>query len=192
MGLYKYMTETFQNGYKERSPQLRSRISEWSKGPTVVRVEKPTNIARARELGYKDKQGVIVARVKVRGGLRRRRTVAGGRKPSKSGQFFAYAKSLQSIAEERAARKFSNCEVLNSYYVGEGNNYKFFEVILLDRDHPSIKNDKIYSKIVAQHGRAFRGLTSAGKKHRGLLQKGFGTEKNRPSVRSGKRVLKVM
>ncbi len=189
MGSYKYINETFQKEYKERSQLLKDRISAWSKESPVLRIERPTNLARARELGYKSKQGVVMARVRVAGGLRRRRAVAGGRKPSRSGQFFSYDKSLQSIAEERAARKFLNCEVLNSYYVAQGNNYKFFEVILLDRNGPSIKSDSVYSGVVGMHGRAYRGLTSSGRKHRGMLRKGFGTEKNRPSVRSGKRGL---
>ena len=36
-------------------------------------------------------------------------------------------------------------------------------------------------------GRAFRGLTSAGKKSRGLRNKGKGAEKIRPSLKSNKR-----
>lgn len=189
MGAYRYINETFQKEYKERSQLLKSRITAWAKESPVLRIEKPTNLARARELGYKSKQGVVMARVRVLGGLRHRRAVAGGRKPSRSGQFFSYDKSLQSVAEERAARKFSNCEVLNSYYVAQGNNYKFFEVILLDRSSPSVANDSSYGSVVAKRGRAYRGLTSSGRKHRGLLRKGFGMEKNRPSVRSGKRGL---
>jgi len=184
MGIAKYMKATFQQEYKERSPILRDRLAEWRKGESVVRVERPTNLARARELGYKAKQGVIVARVKVRKGLRKRQKPMGGRKPSKSARFFAYRKSYQSVAEERANRKFSNAEVLNSYYVGEDGNYMFYEVILLDRSSPSIQNDKEYQNIIKQKGRAYRGLTSSGRKHRGLLHKGFGTNKNRPSVRA--------
>ncbi len=192
MGAYRYINETFQREYKERSQLLKNRISAWAKEPPVLRIEKPTNLARARELGYKSKQGVVVARVRVLGGLRRRRAVAGGRKPSRSGQFFSYDKSLQSVAEERAARRFSNCEVLNSYYVAQGNSYKFFEVILLDRNSAAIAGDSLYASVAAKRGRAYRGLTSSGRKHRGLLKKGFGTEKNRPSVRSGRRGLQNM
>ncbi len=187
MGISKYIKATFQQEYKERSDILRNRIAKWRKENSVVRVDKPTNVARARELGYKDKEGVIVARVRVRKGMRKRQKPMGGRKPSKNARFFAYRKSYQSVAEERANRKFSNAEVLNSYYVGEDGNYVFYEVILLDRSSASIINDKEYQKIIKQKGRAFRGLTSAGRKHRGLLHKGFGTNKNRPSVRSNLR-----
>ncbi|MGC8710541.1 MAG: 50S ribosomal protein L15e [Candidatus Micrarchaeia archaeon] len=184
MGMSKYIRESFQNTYKERSELQKSRIMNWRKEGSVVRVAKPMNIVRARELGYKAKQGVIVARVKIRKGLRKREKPLGGRKPSKNARFFAYSKSLQSMAEERASRKFSNCEVLNSYYVGEDGEYAFYETILLDRTSPSIMNDKGYAALINQKGRVYRGLTSSGKKHRGIADKGFGTNKNRPSVRS--------
>ena len=94
-------------------------------------------------------------------------------------------KNLQVIAEERAARKFPNLEVLNSYYVAQDGRYKFYEVILVDPHHPVIKNDPHINWIgnPANRGRVFRGLTSAGKKMRGLRNKGKGAEKVRPSRR---------
>jgi large subunit ribosomal protein L15e len=187
MDSYKYIKETFQNEYKNRDAMMKAKVSEWREGPAVIRVERPTNVARARELGYKAKQGVLIVRVKVEKGLRKRAKPRGGRKPSKMGRYFALTKSLQAMAEERAGRKFSNCEVLNSYYVGEDGKYKFYEAILLDRDHPVIKSDPFYSGVVGQRGRVYRGLTSAGRKHRGLMRKGYGTTQNRPSVRSKQR-----
>lgn len=185
MNAYKHMLESFQDEYKTRDQLLKNRIMAWRKESPVARVEKPTNIARARELGYKAKQGIVMARVRVGRGLSKRRKIKAGRKPSKSGMFYAYRKSLQAMAEERAAAKFANCEVLNSYYVGQDGEYKFFEVILVDASHPAILNDPVYAKMVAQRGRSFRGMTSAGKKHRGLLHKGFGTTQGRPSVGQG-------
>jgi|YelNatPaOPRAMG01_1025707.scaffolds.fasta_scaffold53361_2 large subunit ribosomal protein L15e len=187
MGLYQKIAETFQEEYKNRNELYRKRLEEWRKQGAIVRVEKPTNIARARTLGYRAKQGVIIVRVKVRKGLRKRPKPDLGRKPSKMGRFFSTKKSLQRMAEERAAAKYKNFEVLNSYFVGEDGKSKFFEVIMLDRNSPSIKNDKIYSKIIAQKGRVFKGLTSEGKKNRGLRSKGKGTEKSRPSIRTNRR-----
>ncbi len=185
MNSYKYINKTFRSEYKERSQGLKQRIAAWRRQSPVERVQKPTNIARARELGYKAKQGVVVARVRVKRGLSHRGKIVAGRKPSKEGRYYAFRKSLQAVAEERAAAKFTNCEVLNSYYVGEDGDYKFFEVVLLDAAHPGIMGDPNYSGIVAQRGRAARGLTSAGRKHRGMANKGFGTSWNRPSVTSG-------
>ena len=187
VGMYKYLKETFEAGYKAKNDDYKARIVKWNNEPMVVRVEKPTNIARARELGYKAKQGVVVVRVGVKKGKKKRVTPGGGRKPSRSGRFFSRQKSKQSIAEDKAKRKFINCEVLNSYFVGKTGQKEFFEVILLEKSHPSIQSNREYSGIISNTGRSFRGLTSSGKRHRGLMNKGFGAEKQRPSVRSATR-----
>mgnify|MGYP001626372958 CR=1 FL=1 len=187
MGYSKYVEKTFQKEYKNRSSELRSRLAQWHDEAPVVRISRPTNLARARNLGYKAKQGVIMVRVRVERGLNKRERPRAGRKPSKMGRFYAYRKSLQAIAEERAAAKYTNAEVLNSYFVGADGTNKFYEVILLDRAHPAILADPIYSKIIAEKGRAQRGITSAGKAHRGLNKKGKGSFKTRPSVRARER-----
>ncbi len=169
MGAYKYIKETFQNEYKERADEYRARISQWRKMPSIVRVEKPTNVARARELGYKAKKGIFVVRVRIGKGLRRRRSPKAGRKARHNYLYVQPGLSHQVIAEQRAARKHPNAEVINSYWVGEDGQYKYFEVILADRGS---KLDAATEKIVSRKGRAFRGLTSAGKKVRGLRAKG--------------------
>ena len=163
-----------------------SRMIEWRREGAIVRVEKPTRIDRARELGYKAKQGYIVVRVRVRRGNLQRRKIKGGRRPKRKGmKKIPMRKSIQRIAEERVARKYPNLEVLNSYYVGEDGKYHYYEVILVDTNHPVIKNNPKINWICESHnrGRAFRGLTSVGKKGRGLRNKGIGAEKVRPSRR---------
>lgn len=184
MSSYERIQQTFQQEYKARSDVYRKRLTKWRAEHTVERAERPTNLARARELGYKAKQGVLIARVRVRRGRRIRPKPDLGRKPSKAGRFFSPGKSLQRQAEERASRKFMNCEVVNSYWVGEDGTHKFFEVILADRSHPAIVTDSTYSGIISHRGRAFRGLTAAGRKGRGLRAKGIGAEKVRPSLRA--------
>ena len=185
--MYKQMRETFINEYKERSDAYKARIIQWNTEAPITRIERPTNIARARTLGYRAKQGVILARVVVKGGKKKRKDPAGGRKPHSSGMYFSRRKSVQSIAEERAARKFANCEVLNSYFVGSAGSSKFYEVILLDRASPSIMNDPKYAGVIGQRNRASRGLTSSGRKHRGLRYKSSTTAKLRPSKRQNMR-----
>jgi large subunit ribosomal protein L15e len=66
---------------------------------------------------------------------------------------------------------------------------KWFEVILVDPQHPSIKADQNINWICQkQHqGRVFRSLTSAGKKVRSLRRRGRGAEKFRPSLKAGVR-----
>ncbi len=168
---------------------LRIRIPQWREGQSVVKVDAPLRIDRARTLGYKAKQGIIVVRAKVRRGGRRKARTNAARKPSKMGvNKYTPKKSIQWIAEERVKRKYPNMEVLNSYWIGEDGKYKYFEVILVDPIHPQIKNDKDLSWITQkQHkGRVYRGLTSAGKSSRGLRNKGKGAEKIRPSINANK------
>ena len=187
MNMYRSMKEAFRQGYKERSQLYKERLMEWNAGPAIAVVDKPTNIARARELGYKAKQGVVIVRVNVLKGKSKRAGKHLHRKPTKIGKFYSYNKSLQAIAEERAARKFTNCEVLNSYFIGDTGQKKFFEVILLDRSSPVLRNDPQYMNLLAQRNRAYRGLTMAGRRHRGISEKGSTSNKNRPSRRSAVR-----
>ena len=166
------------------------RMVEWRRGNAFVRVEHPTRIDRARELGYRAKQGYVVVRARVRRGGRRRPRPMGGRHPKRRGlRKITMAKSIQRIAEERTAKHYPNLEVLNSYWVGEDGMHKYYEVILVDPQHPAIRADPKINWICnpANRGRVFRGLTSAGKKGRGLGQKGKGVEKNRPSITSHER-----
>jgi len=145
-------------------------VMKWRREPTMKRIEKPTRIDRARQLGYRAKQGFVVVRISIRKGGRRRPTIRKGRKPTKRGLLrYTPSQSLQSIAEKRVGRAFQNLEVLNSYYVGEDGKYKYFEVILVDPHHPVIKSDKKINWICRQRRRVFRGLTSAAKKSRSKL-----------------------
>ncbi len=170
--MYHYIAMAWKRPYDgEHGELMRQRLMEWRRQPAIVRVEKPTRLDRARALGYKAKQGVVVVRVRVRKGGRRKPRPNKGRRPKRMGVYgFAPAKSLRLIAEERAQRKYPNLVVLNSYYVGEDGKYKWFEVILVDPHHPAIKSDPELKWVASgkHKGRPFRGLTSAGKKMRGL------------------------
>jgi large subunit ribosomal protein L15e len=184
---YKYIAEEWAKPEKSFVEELmRQRLIEWRKQNTVTRIERPTRLDRARKLGYKAKQGFVMARTKVRRGNMRKLRPRSGRRPKRMGvKKFKPAKSLRLIAEERTARKFPNLEVLNSYWVGEDGRSKWFEVVLVDPNSPSIKSDKDINWITEpQHKRrVFRSLTSAGKNIRGLRLKGKGAEKVRPSKR---------
>jgi large subunit ribosomal protein L15e len=171
MGAYKYIRETFQNELKERPDFYKQRLAKWRAGESIVRVERPTNLARARTLGYKAKTGYAVVRVRVDKGRRRRPTVRMARKPGHMYVLVQPGLSHQSIAEQRANRAYKNMEVLNSYLAGEDGVNKFFEVILVDLSMPQVG-------LKVAKGRAFRGLTSRGKKARGLWSRG--KKKQRP------------
>jgi len=131
----------------------------------------------------------VLARVSVRkGGARKQRFKAGRRSKRQGVTRITRRKNKQRVAEERCTRKFPNLRVLNSYPVGEDGRQKWFEVILLDPNHPTIQNDDDLNWICddTHANRTLRGLTSAGQQNRGLTSKGKGTEHTRPSVHGGK------
>ncbi len=182
--MYKQIAMIWHKKPEEFVKAIRMRKIDWRKGRTIERLEHPTRIDRARRLGYKAKQGFIVVRVKVRRGGQQKRHLIAGRRPKRKGiNKLTVNKSIQRIAEERAAKKYSTLEVLNSYYVGEDGKSKFYEIIMVDTHHPVISSDPKYRWLLddANKGRVFRGLTSAGKKGRGLRWKGKGAERMRPS-----------
>jgi len=184
-GLYYYIKQAWK---KPDEKILRQRMIEWRKSPVQVRVEKPLRLDRARTLGYKAKTGFVVVRIRIpRGGHKRPRPNK-GRRSKRLTVRKTLKMSYQWIAESRVQKKHVNLEVLNSYLVGkDGINY-FYEVICVDPSKPEIKNDKTINWITkgSNKQRVHRGLTSAGKKSRGLKTKNP-MLKVRPSVRAWKR-----
>ena len=169
-----------------KSPQ-QQRLIQWRKEDNFLRVDKPLRVDRARSLGYKAKPGYVIVRAKVRRGGLRKPNFRGGRKASARGIAKITAKkNVQRIAEERTAKRFPNMEVLNSYWVGEDGQQHYYEVILVDPSHPSIMKDTKINWITnpSCSRRVLRGKTGAGQRGRGLLHKGKGAEKVRPSIRA--------
>ena len=172
MGLYKYLSKIWQDKKSDLKEIERERLIKWRKEPSIVVLDRPTRLDKARRLGYKAKQGFVIARIKLKAGGRVRPWISRGRKPKRFGQRkFSPVRSSQAIAEQRVSRKFPNMEVLNSYFVIEDSKQKWFEVILVDRAHPAIMNDKDVCWISEKQGRAERGLTSAGRKSRNSRRK---------------------
>jgi len=141
--MYKFMAKTWK---RKENPALegimRERMITWRKQPTVVKLERPTKLARARALGYKAKQGFVVVRTKIRKGGMRKIRPKSGRRPKHLGVTkYTTAQSLKQIAAQRVAKKFKNLKVINTYYVWEDGRHKWYEVILQDPDHPVTKSD---------------------------------------------------
>ncbi len=189
--VYRYMARSFRRTQGDEGAALRhERLLSWRRDHTVTRLEHPTRLDRARAVGYRAKGGYIVVRVRVRRGGQNKRAIIAGRRPKHKGILqMTLKKSLRRIAEERAQKHYPNLEVLNSYWLGEDGKQKFFEVILVDPDHPEIRSDPKIQWIAApaQKGRVYRGLTSAGTEGRGLRWKGKGTERFRPSYARNRR-----
>jgi len=190
MGVYKYLEEI---GKKKQADVCRflRRVRTWEfrQLPAIHRATRPTRPDKARRLGYKAKQGYVVYRVRVRRGGRKRRVAKGicYGKPSTSGVTKLKAtRNLQSVAEERVGRKLGSLRVLNSYWVCQDGVHKWYEAVMVDPFHPTIRNDSRINWICnnTQKHRELRGLTRSGKSSRGLLRKGKSANKFRPSKRA--------
>ncbi|RVD92281.1 60S ribosomal L15 [Tubulinosema ratisbonensis] len=139
----------------------------------VHKADKPTYIDKARQLGYKAKEGYSIYRVRIkRGG--RKKLVNNGNTRGKCVNAGIYEQkpslNLQGMAEIKLGKKIRNLRILNSYWVGQDGTYKYYEVIMVDPLCQRIRDDPRINWIcnpVMKH-RECRGLTSATKKSRGL------------------------
>ncbi|CAD5227079.1 unnamed protein product [Bursaphelenchus xylophilus] len=174
MGAYKYMQEIWR---KKQSDTVRylQRIRTWHyrQLTRIHRASRPTRPEKARRLGYKAKEGYVVYRVRVRRGGRKRKVTKGqtyGKPKTHGVNELKFARNLQSVAEERVGRLCGGLRVLNSYWIAEDSVFKYFEVILVDPANTVIRKNpdtQWITKPVHKH-RELRGLTSAGRKSRGL------------------------
>ena len=190
MGAYKFLEELWR---KKQSDVmrfiLRVRTWEFRQHKAIHRATKPSRPDKAHKLGYKAKQGYVIWRVRVRRGNRRKLGNKGQiyGKPSNQGVLQRkFQRNLKSVAEERVGKICGGLRVLNSYWAGQDSIYKFYEVILVDPAHNAIRNDPKINWICqpAQKHRELRGITSSGRKHRGLRNKGHKASKLRPSRRA--------
>eukprot|EP01053_Blabericola_migrator_P009815 Blabericola_migrator_1__9814@NODE_5394_length_783_cov_421_131285_g3472_i0_p1_GENE_NODE_5394_length_783_cov_421_131285_g3472_i0NODE_5394_length_783_cov_421_131285_g3472_i0_p1_ORF_typecomplete_len232_score27_68Ribosomal_L15e/PF00827_17/4_2e89_NODE_5394_length_783_cov_421_131285_g3472_i081698 len=187
MGAYKYLLEL---GKKKQSDVarflLRVRTWEYRHLPAIHRASRPTRIDKARRLGYKAKQGYVIYRVRIRRGDRKKRVAKGivyGKPVHQGVRKQKATRSLQGIAEARVGRRrCGTLRVLNSYWIAQDAMYKYYEVILVDPHHNAIRNDPKINWICEANKkhRECRGLTSVGRKARGLRVKGSRAARLRP------------
>ena len=181
MNAYNYIKQNLRNNLKEK-------LIQWRKQGTFVKLDKPSDIGRARNLGYKDKKGFIIVRVKIIRGGRKRSMTNKRRRTKRKTNRLTLKMNYQWIAEQRASNHYTNLEVLNSYQIAKDGQHYFFEIIMIDPERQEIKQDKNLAWItsIKNRKRAFRGLTSAARKSRGLRHKSH-EMKVRPSLRAWNR-----
>jgi large subunit ribosomal protein L15e len=138
-----YMAQTWLRIWKENSDELKSKAITWRTEQTIHRIERPSRLDRARRLGYKAKQGIVVVRARVgRGGMRKQRPVSGRRPKHMGVVHIKQGISMRKVAERRVNEKFPNLEVLGSYFLHKDGTYIWYEVILADPSHPAISKDR--------------------------------------------------
>jgi len=145
--VYRQISKAWQEIYHEKAGDIRARAVVLRKEPAMVRVERPTRLDRARSLGYKAKEGVVVVRARVsRGGMRKQRPTS-GRRPKHMGVLKIKSDiSSQSVAERRVSERYPNLKLLGSYPVWHDGRYTWFECILVDPMHPAITKDYNYRR----------------------------------------------
>ena len=137
------------NMLKENPLVLRQKAVIWRNENAITRVEKPSRIARARRLGYKAKQGIIVIRMRVGTGGMRKQRPRGGRRPKHLGVTKIKADvSMKQVAERRVLERYPNMKLLGSYFLYKDGMHYWFEVVLADPSHPRIAKDKEIRKRV--------------------------------------------
>jgi len=187
-GFYSYIKQAWKKPTDEKRAQIRSQIVAWRAGPRIMKLEKPTRLDRARNLGYKAKKGFIVFRITLERGGRSKTRLNIKRRSKRFSIKKILRMNYQWVAEQRVQKKYPNLEVLNSYKLAKDGKYFYFEVICVDPQMPEIKSDPNINWICEPRNknRALRGLTSAAKKSRGLRTKSHNL-KVRPSLRANKR-----
>ncbi len=145
--MYRQISKTWQGIFHEKAGEIRSRAVKLRKEPAMMRVERPWRLDRARSLGYKAKEGVIVVRARVsRGGMRKQRPTS-GRRPKHMGVLKIKSDvSSQTVAERRVSERYVNMALLGSYPVWQDGIHAWFECILVDPLNPSIRKDYNYRR----------------------------------------------
>ena len=135
--------------WKENSIELREKATIWRKENAINRIAKPSRIIRARRLGYKAKQGIVVVRMRVGTGGMRKQRPRGGRRPKHLGVTrIKAAVSMKQVAERRVLERYRNMKLLGSYFLYKDGMYYWFEIILADPSHKRIAKDKEIRKRV--------------------------------------------
>ncbi|NWJ90484.1 50S ribosomal protein L15e [Marine Group I thaumarchaeote] len=135
--------------WKDNSAELREKAILWRKQNAMIRIAKPSRISRARRLGYKAKQGIVVVRMRVGTGGMRKQRPRGGRRPKHLGVTrIKAAVSMKQVAERRVLERYRNMKLLGSYFLYKDGMYYWFEVILADPSHKRIAKDKEIRKRV--------------------------------------------
>jgi large subunit ribosomal protein L15e len=144
---YSYMEESWQNPTPEMKDWLRRSAMTWRREPVVKRVARPTKLVTARRLGYKAKPGIVIVRIRIRrGGARKPRPVSGRRQKAMGSIKFTRSLGIQEIAERRAARRYPNMSIQNSYHLFSDGTSHWYEVILVDQNRGDLNHPYVHRR----------------------------------------------
>ena len=167
--MYNYIRTVWKKPAENLGPLYRERLMQWRRQPATIKLEHPTRLDRARSLGYKAKQGIIIVRQRVQRGGRKRERFTAGRRSKRRSRSKILVMNYQQVAERRAQQQFANLEVLNSYFLAKDKRHSWYEIILVDPYHPVTRKEFLW--MLTNPRRVLRGKTSAAQRSRGLHQR---------------------
>ena len=145
--MYRQIGETWQKVFRDKSGDILQRAVALRRGPTMERIERPSRLNKARMLGYKAKEGVVMIRIKVAAGGMRRPRPTSGRRPKHMGVLRMKSdESVQKVAERRVWEKHANLKLLGSYLLWVDGKHRWYECVMIDPAHPAIKKDYDYRR----------------------------------------------
>ena len=78
--LYNYVRDQWKSPSGDVKKLHKSRLVQYRREDATTKIEKPTRLDRARALGYKAKQGYVIARTRIRRGGMRKHAITSGRR----------------------------------------------------------------------------------------------------------------
>ncbi|MEM0441204.1 MAG: hypothetical protein QXF45_00825 [Candidatus Caldarchaeum sp.] len=137
--VYKLLGQLWRERPEMLRALMRKRMVEWRRQKSVVRVEKPLRLDRARALGYKEKQGYVVIRVRVRrGGFSKPRPRSGRRQKALGVVRHKVNVSMKEEAINKVRKHFPNLRPLGAYSLAQDSLYRWYEVVAVDPHHPAV------------------------------------------------------
>jgi large subunit ribosomal protein L15e len=145
--MYSQVSKTWQGIFHDKEGNIQARAVQMRKEPAMLRLDRPTRLDRARAVGYRAKEGVVVVRARVsRGGMRRKRPTS-GRRPKHMGVLKMKSDvSSQSVAERRVSERYPNMKLMGSYPLWQDGRFAWFECILIDPQQPAISHDYTFRR----------------------------------------------
>src|SRR5579885_3518713 len=144
--MYSYISHTYQQELKERSPEVKRRMIAWRRGPRVVRIARPTRL-EGQGSRLQGQAGNCCAEGK---GCERRHEneKACIRKKTKTPGYCEDKGYLseKKVAVQRAYARYPNLWALGSYFLARDGRFSWYEVVMVDPHHPSIKADSEFRR----------------------------------------------
>ena len=127
--MYYYIGQTWRKIFSDKQGDIKTRMIQWRKNPTIIKLDKPNRLDKARMLGYKDKQGYVVVNIKVgRGGMRKSRPKSGRRQRHIGTTRIKSSMNMGTISENRVLNKYPNLSLIKNNFFSRGSQIEITNI----------------------------------------------------------------